>query len=1271
MVKNKSKKLISAIAALALSATTAFGVAAAVRNNGVNKAIPQMPAAAFAQTVTGDVYYVSADVDPGVDGEVNNPAKPFQFTNLVGQGSKLKPGDVVVVPTGDFNTDQKIDILCNGTYNAYITFVNASCWDAATKTISEEPPEQSATLKFYEQQFDSSNRGVRIIGDYIRWYGIDIAGAGDNGMLINGSYNIVEYCQFYDNRDTGLQLARFEEAQTNVKDWPHYNLIKNCTSFNNYDNETYGENADGFAAKLTVGYGNVFDGCIAYRNSDDGWDLFAKPESGSIGAVILYNCVAFENGFIAEPQATFNAKFSKFNSEKAEQKTDKDAYGDEKYTTRDGDGNGFKLGGSTMVGDVVVVNSLTFHNRMHGVTDNSNPGVIHIEGITSYDNGRDVQNDKNAANYGQILATGSDTDSGHGNVDLARQLYSYNNIIDTLSVKSSSVTGLSADAYRASVRNSLLGTGTKSNVDKAHLIDGKLDCNTKGDVDRVDNSGNPVYINITTGTSDVDAPAPEAVFEQLPVTWASEPASIGYVFSGKANTTVHQTCRNDDGSINMGNILKIKSDFTYNQIGEENIGARLSETNYEAYPHFKMDNKFTGDIANAEAAVLDVAKKVVTIATDLDATYQNFPVPCLMENCTIEWESADPTVLEVGTDQIISFSQTVYKTIIVHRQADADKTVKLTAHISVNNSTVTGDVDFNVTVIKADPRVGQVTVVTSKGQTVKDGESIIIDQHTVMTEPEVVVYDASNYNGLVLDKDLYDLETEYQFAPSATRTFSVVKGFTPSAAGVFKITHTATLKADPTNVRTMSYSIYPASTTDENDFGNDVSVTVNRGGFAITGTPGIAKGALYAVSVADKDAADAINVTNIKEAAGVQRYDYEASYLENIPFTQANSSAYYVCFALANTHGDITHVHQAQIYVQNITTAEEFMDVAKGSESADDTSASTIYLLTGDIDFSGKTVNASGSFKALLNGNGHTISNITTTSKGVFSKVEGGTIMNLKVDKLNINCSEQKVGFVSICTGTGGTFYNIQMTNVNIRGGQRTGGLIGAIENGIVNIEKVSLTNPLGATSFDENGYYIASDTAARVGGLVGFSQANSGLSSGAIKIYFKDCYVVSDVTAKGDVGGLFALYDAGNNANCEYLLQMDHCYYQGEVRTLDNSNNKLGGMLGNQKGSTETAIIDIRNCVSLAVLNYRGEVLTSCVKNGSGIVGAYVVGSQGVYDCIALMDEHNSDFGVTAYIIDNVKAETFTGLGFTGETWSAVENGALRSPFIKLNFAG
>ena len=36
---------------------------------------------------------------------------------------------------------------------------------------------------------------------------------------------------------------------------------------------------------------------MAYNNSDDGWDLFAKAATGPIGVVTIQNCIAFRNGF--------------------------------------------------------------------------------------------------------------------------------------------------------------------------------------------------------------------------------------------------------------------------------------------------------------------------------------------------------------------------------------------------------------------------------------------------------------------------------------------------------------------------------------------------------------------------------------------------------------------------------------------------------------------------------------------------------------------------------------------------------------------------------------------------------------------------------------------------------------------------------------------------------------------------------------------------------------------------------------------------------------
>ena len=75
--------------------------------------------------------------------------------------------------------------------------------------------------------FDGNNRGIQLDGDYWYFYGIDVTGAGDNGMYIGGNNNIIEYCQFYNNRDTGLQLGRGDGSYSLISQWPSNNLIIN------------------------------------------------------------------------------------------------------------------------------------------------------------------------------------------------------------------------------------------------------------------------------------------------------------------------------------------------------------------------------------------------------------------------------------------------------------------------------------------------------------------------------------------------------------------------------------------------------------------------------------------------------------------------------------------------------------------------------------------------------------------------------------------------------------------------------------------------------------------------------------------------------------------------------------------------------------------------------------------------------------------------------------------------------------------------------------
>lgn len=217
-------------------------------------------------------------------------------------------------------------------------------------------------IDFSSMAWASANRGIQVNSDYWTIRDLEVMGSGDNGIYIGGNYNVIENCVTHDCGDTGIQLGRSSSGLDTIDEWPSYNLIKNCTSFDNHD--PLGEDSDGFACKLTTGVGNVFDGCIAYNNVDDGWDLYTKGDSGEIGPVTLINCIAFNNGVTS----------GRYTNGKP-------------YGTPNSDGNGFKLGGETIAVPHKVVNCIAFNNLASGFTDNSNPGPLYLENCTSYNNG--------------------------------------------------------------------------------------------------------------------------------------------------------------------------------------------------------------------------------------------------------------------------------------------------------------------------------------------------------------------------------------------------------------------------------------------------------------------------------------------------------------------------------------------------------------------------------------------------------------------------------------------------------------------------------------------------------------------------------------------------------------------------------------------------------------------------------------------------------------------------------------------------------------------
>jgi uncharacterized repeat protein (TIGR02543 family) len=244
-----------------------------------------------------------------------------------------------------------------GTYNYNATIVIASTNNGTSgslKTVSAYNGEVPV-LDFSGQALADANRGIVLDGDYWYFKGLTIQNAGDNGVLLSGNSNTFDNCIFKGNRDTGLQLSRYSTSNTSISQWPSDNLILNCESYDNKDAAS--ENADGFAAKLTCGTGNIFRGCISHNNADDGWDFYAKTETGPIGAVTLESCVAYGNGTLTNGTSGSN-----------------------------GDRNGFKLGGSGIAVNHIVRRCIAFNNGHHGFTDNDNPGNIELSNNTSWSN---------------------------------------------------------------------------------------------------------------------------------------------------------------------------------------------------------------------------------------------------------------------------------------------------------------------------------------------------------------------------------------------------------------------------------------------------------------------------------------------------------------------------------------------------------------------------------------------------------------------------------------------------------------------------------------------------------------------------------------------------------------------------------------------------------------------------------------------------------------------------------------------------------------------
>ena len=226
--------------------------------------------------VRGGVYQLNSQIRITRSGTANNTIKLFAY-----------PGEKPVLDGGDIATDQP-----------NVELFGASYWH----------------IKGFEIK-DSAADGIR---------------------LKNGSnHNTLEQLDVYGSG----RIGQYKGNGISVWDTSGNNLILNCDSHHNVDRQgpTALGNADGFHLGPS-GEGNVLIGNRAWKNSDDGFDLF----NGS--PTTLVNNWAWENGFDDNGNSL-------------------------------GDGNGFKLGGGTSArGGHVVVRNVSWNNKAKGFTENGLPG---------------------------------------------------------------------------------------------------------------------------------------------------------------------------------------------------------------------------------------------------------------------------------------------------------------------------------------------------------------------------------------------------------------------------------------------------------------------------------------------------------------------------------------------------------------------------------------------------------------------------------------------------------------------------------------------------------------------------------------------------------------------------------------------------------------------------------------------------------------------------------------------------------------------------------
>ncbi|MFJ9102235.1 right-handed parallel beta-helix repeat-containing protein [Streptomyces sp. NPDC102405] len=306
---------------------------------------------AVSNAAAATAYYVAPG---GSDSAAGTQAAPW--ATIAHAQAVVQPGDTVYFRGGTYRYTRANSGCTSQTARVDAITLNKSGSSGSPIRYWAYPGEKPV-FDFSGMTDDCRIKGFDVTGSRLHLKGLEVTGVPQNnnlnheswGIWISGSNNTLEQINTHHHMGPGLFIQNGGG-----------NLVLNSDAHDNYDANSSngaGENADGFGAHISAGNpGNVFRGCRAWWNADDGFDLISAYSS-----VTIENSWAWRNGYMPGT------------------------------TTAAGNGTGFKAGGYGGDYDAGAVKhtvrtSVAFLNRASGFYANHHPVANDYFNNTGYGN---------------------------------------------------------------------------------------------------------------------------------------------------------------------------------------------------------------------------------------------------------------------------------------------------------------------------------------------------------------------------------------------------------------------------------------------------------------------------------------------------------------------------------------------------------------------------------------------------------------------------------------------------------------------------------------------------------------------------------------------------------------------------------------------------------------------------------------------------------------------------------------------------------------------